>query len=361
MPLARRAFHRLALREVRRETPSAVSLAFAVPPALREAFRFTPGQYLTLRAVVDGAEIRRSYSLCSAPGDGEWRIAVKQVPGGVFSTLANTRLAAGDEIEVAPPAGRFGLTLDPATPRVFAAFAAGSGITPILSQLRAVLAEEPKSRFFLAYGAPSGAEMMFRDTLLDLKNRHPGRFAFFPILSRERQDIDLLHGRLDGDKIGRLLRHAIPAASIDHALICGPEAMAEAVTAALLAAGLPGSSLRRERFSAAGIRAPAPSPGGEPAAVAPVCRATVIVDGGSHIVPIAAGESVLAAGLRAGLDLPYACRGGMCCSCRARLVAGAADMAVNYSLEAWELAAGFVLTCQAHPRGAEITVDYDQV
>ncbi len=357
--MTRRAFHRLALREVRRETPSAVSLAFAVPPALREAFRFTPGQYLTLRLVVDGAEIRRSYSICSAPGDRELRIAVKQVPGGVFSTLANTSLAAGDEIEVATPAGRFGLAPEPGARRVFAAFAAGSGITPILSQLRAILAQEPESRFFLAYGAPSGAEMMFRDALFALKNRAPGRFAFFPILSREHQDLDLLHGRLDAEKIARLLRHAIPAAAIDHALICGPTAMAETVTAALLAAGIPEARLRRERFSTGAP--PPPSPAAASAAIASACRATVIIDGGRHLIPVAAGESVLEAGLRAGLDLPYACRGGMCCSCRARLVAGEADMAANYSLEPWELAAGFVLTCQAQPRSPEVTLDYDQV
>ena len=357
MPLTPRAFHRLAIGEVRRETPFAVSIAFAVPPALREIFRFTPGQYLTLRLIVDGAEIRRSYSLCSAPGDGEWRIAVKAVPGGAFSTLANTRLAAGDEIEVAPPAGRFGLAPDPARARVFAAFAAGSGITPILSQLRAILAEEPESRFFLAYGAPSGAEMMFREALFDLKNRAPGRFALFPILSRERQDSDLLHGRLDGEKIARLLRHALPAASIDHALICGPAAMAETVTAALLAAGLPEGRIRRERFAATARSPASETPAANPAA----CHAILTVEGRGHVIPIAAGETVLDAGLRAGLDLPYACRGGMCCSCRARLVAGEADMAVNYSLEAWELAAGFVLTCQARPRGAEIAVDYDQM
>ena len=359
MPLIRRAFHRLTLREVRRETPSAVSLAFAVPAALREAFRFTPGQYLTLRRVVGGAEIRRSYSICSAPGDGELRIAVKQVPGGVFSTLANTSLAAGDEIEVATPAGRFGLAPEPAARRVFAAFAAGSGITPILSQLRTILAEEPESRFFLAYGAPSGAEMLFRETLFAFKNRAPGRFALYPILSREHQDLDLLHGRLDAAKIARLLRHAIPTASIDHALICGPAAMAETVTEALLAAGLPEARLRRERFSTG--TPPPPSLAAASADIAAACRATIIIDGGRHLIPVAAGESVLEAGLRAGLDLPYACRGGMCCSCRARLVAGEADMAVNYSLEAWELAAGFVLTCQAQPRSPEVTLDYDQV
>ncbi|MGC8523715.1 MAG: 2Fe-2S iron-sulfur cluster-binding protein [Acidibrevibacterium sp.] len=358
MPLTRRAFHRLTLREVRRESPSAVSLAFAVPPALSDAFRFTPGQYLTLRHVIDGVEVRRSYSICSAPGDGELRIAVKHVPGGRFSTLANTSLAAGDEIEVATPAGRFGLATARGAKRVFAAFAAGSGITPILSQLRAVLGEEPESRFFLAYGAPSGAEMMFRDALLALKNRAPDRFAFFPVLSRERQDLDLLHGRLDADKIARLLRHAIPAGAIDHALICGPAAMAETVVAALQDAGVPEERIRRERFS---TEAPAPSPVPPSAESAAACRATVIIDGASHEVPVAEGESVLAAGLRAGLDLPYACRGGMCCSCRARLVSGAADMALNYSLEPWELAAGFILTCQAHPRSAAITVDYDEV
>lgn len=360
MPLARREFHRLAIRELRRETPSAVSIAFTVPPALAERFRFTPGQYLTLRAIVDGAELRRAYSICTAPGDGELRIAIKRHPGGAFSTLAHTRLAAGDEIDVATPAGRFGLATEATQARVFAAFAGGSGITPILSVLRAVLADEPKSRFFLFYAAPTGAEMMFRDMLFDLKDRYLARFAFFPILSRERQDLDLLHGRLDGEKTRHLLRHALPAAGIDQALICGPEGMSEAVAEALAAAGLPESRIRRERFSAA-ARPPAPPAEEAPSASPAACRAILTVEGRSHAVPVAAGETLLEAGLRAGLDLPYACRGGMCCSCRAKLVAGEATMAVNYSLEAWEVAAGFILTCQARPRSAEITLDYDQV
>jgi ring-1,2-phenylacetyl-CoA epoxidase subunit PaaE len=360
MPVAIPRFHTLTVAEVRRETADAVSIVFAVPPALAADYGFAPGQYLTLRRMIEGEDMRRSYSICAGPDDGELRIAVKRVPGGPFSTWATTALRAGDPVEVMTPTGRFGAHLG--TGDVYAGFAAGSGITPILSILRGVLARQRKSKFFLFYGNRTSNDMLFRDALEELKDRFMGRLSVFHVLSQEQQDVPVLTGRLDPDRVRLLLRHIVPAESVDHAFVCGPEGMSEGVVAALRDLGLAEDRIHVERFVSALSGRPAarlpvpPTPAGE----APHCVATVILDGKRTDVPVAAGEAVLDAALRAGLDLPYACKGGMCCTCRARLVEGEAAMAVNFSLEKWEMEAGFVLTCQAHPSTARVVLDYDQ-
>lgn len=352
-------FHSLKVRDVRRETPDAVSIAFAVPEDLEEAFAFTPGQYLTLRTVMDGTEVRRSYSISSGLDDGELRIAVKRVEGGAFSSFANTGLKAGDVVEVMPPMGRFVHAPAPAAERTYVGFACGSGITPIMSIVRTVLSREPGSRFFLFYGNRSTGSIIFREALEDLKDRFLDRLSVFHVLSRESQDISILSGRLDGDR-ARLLLAAMVPGRVDEAFVCGPAGMLDSVEAALLAHGLPREAVHVERFTPADGSVAAPRrPVSATAAETPKAVATVVLDGISTDVPMAEGESVIDAALRAGLDLPYSCKGGMCCTCRAKVTEGAVAMDVNYSLQPWELEAGFVLTCQAKPTTERVTVDYD--
>ncbi len=349
-------FHALRVAEVRRETADCVSLAFEVPEALRAAFAFVPGQYLTLRRVAEGEELRRSYSICAAPGDNELRVAVKHVEGGAFSAWANTALAPGDTIEAMPPEGRFGAPVADAT---YLAVAAGSGITPVISILRAVLDGAPGARFVLLYGSRTTDCIIFREALEDLKDRHIGRLTVIHVLSREQQDVPALSGRLDADRLRRLIPATLDPGTIDHALLCGPGAMIDTAAAVLAELGVPAACVHAERFTPApGPRAPRPA---APPEAAPFATATIIHDGKTATIPVASDEPVLEAALRAGLNLPWACRGGMCSTCRARLTEGAATMTENFSLEPWEVEAGYVLTCQAHPTTPRLTIDFDHV
>ena len=359
MSLAPR-FHRLAVNDMRREASDAVSLSFAIPAELANDYSFAPGQYLTLRTTMDGEEVRRSYSICSGPDDGELRIAVKKVDGGAFSNWAADELKAGDELDVMTPTGRFGVAPAPDEARVYAGFAAGSGITPILSIAKGVLAREPSSRFFLFYGNRSTSGMMFLEALEELKDRFLQRFALFHVISGEEQDIPILHGRLDGEKVRVLLRSLVPAASVDHVFICGPLGMSEDIETTCREIGISEDRIHVERFVS--------EFGGKPrarkvieASAPPKALASLVIDGKRREVPVAEDESILDAALRAGMDLPFACRGGMCSTCRAKLVEGDAQMEVNYSLEPWELKAGFILTCQARPVSDRVVVDYDHV
>jgi ring-1,2-phenylacetyl-CoA epoxidase subunit PaaE len=353
-------FHRLAVGELRRESADAVSLTFAIPRELAGDYAFAPGQYLTLRTTMDGEEVRRSYSICSGPDDGELRIAVKKVDGGAFSSWAADELKAGDELDVMTPTGRFGVAHAPNEARLHVGFAAGSGITPILSIVKGVLAREPNSRFFLFYGNRSTGGMLFREALEELKDRFMQQLSVFHVISGEEQDIPILHGRLDGEKVRVLLRALVPADSVDHVFICGPTGMSEDIEATCRDIGIAAERIHVERFvSGLGGR---PRPKAVIAASAPPkAIASLIIDGKRRDVPVAEDESILDAALRAGMDLPFACKGGMCSTCRAKLVEGDARMEVNYSLEPWELNAGFVLTCQARPVSERVVIDYDHV
>lgn len=353
-------FHRLAIRDLRRETSDAVSMTFAIPDDLAQDYAFAPGQYLTLRAMLDGEEVRRSYSICSSPDDHELRIAVKKVDGGAFSSWALDELKSGDELDVMTPTGRFGVAHAPEEARVHVGFAAGSGITPILSIVRGILAREPDSRFFLFYGNRTTNGILFRQTLEELKDRFMGRLSVFHVLSQEEQDLPILHGRLDRDKVNVLLRAMVPAAAVDHVFVCGPIAMSEEIEASCISLGIPAERIHVERFVSEFGGKPRPKVAIAPEAP-PKAIASLIVDGKRKDVPIAEGEAILDAALRAGMDLPYACKGGMCSTCRAKIVEGETTMDVNYSLEPWELEAGFVLTCQAHPVSERVVVDYDQM
>jgi ring-1,2-phenylacetyl-CoA epoxidase subunit PaaE len=353
-------FHRLAVSDLRRETADAVSLTFAIPKELAEDYRFSPGQYLTLRTMMDGEEVRRSYSICSGPDDGELRIAVKKIDGGAFSNWAADELKCGDELDVMTPTGRFGVTAAPDQARVYVGFAAGSGITPILSIVKGVLVRQPDSRFFLFYGNRSASGMLFREALEELKDRFIERLSVFHVISGEEQDIPILHGRLDGEKVRVLLRSLVSWQVVDHVFICGPSGMSEDIEATCRAIGIAENRIHVERFVSEFGGKPRPKMVVPPTAP-PKAFAALIIDGKRREVPIAEGEAILDAALRAGVDLPFACKGGMCSTCRARLVEGKAQMEVNYSLEPWELEKGFILTCQARPVTDRVVVDYDHV
>jgi len=353
-------FHQLAINDLRRETRDAVSLTFAIPNELKDDYSFSPGQYLTLRTMMGGEEVRRSYSICSGPDDGELRIAVKRIDGGAFSSWVMDELKIGDQLDVMTPTGRFGIAPAPEGARIYAAFAAGSGITPILSIVKSVLAQEPRSRFFLFYGNRSTGNILFHEALDELKDRFIDRLSVFYVISGEEQDIPILHGRLDREKVRVLLRALVPAATVDHVFICGPTGMSEPIEATCRDVGIAPDRIHVERFVSEFGGKPRPKaivPEGAP----PKAFAALIIDGKRREVPVAEGEAILDAALRAGLDLPFACKGGMCSTCRARLVEGKAQMEVNYSLEPWELAKGFVLTCQAKPVTDRVVVDYDHV
>jgi ring-1,2-phenylacetyl-CoA epoxidase subunit PaaE len=360
MPAAAPRFHRLAVHDLRRETDDAVSMTFKVPNELADDYAFAPGQYLTLRTTMDGEEVRRSYSICSGPDDGELRIAVKKIDGGAFSSWAADELRPGDELDVMTPTGRFGITAAPDEARVYVGFAAGSGITPILSIVKGVLAREPNSRVFLFYGNRATAGVMFLEALEDLKDRFMQRFSLFHVISGEEQDLPILHGRLDGEKVRVVLRSLVPASSVDHVFICGPTAMSEDIEATCRDIGIAEDRIHVERFVSGLGGKPRPKAVIAPSAP-PKAFASLIIDGKRRDVPVAEGEAILDAALRAGMDLPFACKGGMCSTCRAKLVEGTAEMDVNYSLEPWELKAGFVLTCQAKPVSDKVVVDYDHV
>jgi ring-1,2-phenylacetyl-CoA epoxidase subunit PaaE len=285
---------------------------------------------------------------------------VKKVDGGAFSSWAADELKSGDELDVMTPTGRFGVAPAPDKARTYVGFAAGSGITPLISIIKGVLAREPNSRFFLFYGNRSTTGVMFLEALEELKDRFLQRFSLFHVISGEEQDLPILHGRLDGEKVRVLLRSLVPASSVDHVFVCGPTGMSEDIEAACRDIGIAEERIHVERF-VSGL-------GGKPrrkAVIAPSAPpkafASLIIDGKRRDVPVAEGEAILDAALRAGMDLPFACKGGMCSTCRAKLVEGKAEMDVNYSLEPWELKAGFVLTCQAKPVSDKVVVDYDHV
>src|SRR6202047_4574209 len=353
-------FHRLAVNDLRRESTDAVSLTFAIPKELADDYSFAPGQYLTLRTTMDGEEVRRSYSICSGPEDGELRIAVKKVDGGAFSSWAADELKAGDELDVMTPTGRFGIAPAPGEARVHVGFAAGSGITPILSIAKGVLAREPGSRVFLFYGNRATGGMLFREALEDLKDRFMQRLSVFHVISGEEQDIPILHGRLDGDKVRVLLRSLIPAQNVDHVFICGPTGMSEDIEATCREIGIAADRIHVERFVSGLGGKPRPK-AVTPVSAPPKAFAALIIDGKRREAPVADGEGILDAALRARWDLPCACKGGSCGTCRPKRVEGTAQMEVNYSLEPWELEKGFILTCQARPTTDEVVVDYDHV
>lgn len=354
--------HNLKIADVRPETADAVSVAFTVPDDLRAEYDFAQGQFLTLRTELGGTEVRRSYSICSGVADGELRVAIKRVEGGQFSSFANEALEVGSTLDVMTPDGRFTTQLDPTAARTYVAFAAGSGITPVLAIAKSVLAIEPRSRFTLFYGNRSSAEIMFRGALDDLKDSHPDRFSLLHVLSREPQEVALMNGRLDAEKCRVFLRSMINPAAVDHFFICGPGPMTEEIRSTLAEHGVPADRIHFELFANPGQDTSAkPKRAAKPAKVGEGASVSVIMDGAtSELIVARDGPAILDAGLALRPDLPYACKGGVCCTCRAMVLEGEVEMDVNYALDEAEIARGFVLTCQAHPVSDRVVVDYDR-
>ncbi|HZE39904.1 MAG TPA: 1,2-phenylacetyl-CoA epoxidase subunit PaaE [Stackebrandtia sp.] len=351
-------WHKLPVSGVERLTDEAVCVAFAVPPSLRGAFDFSPGQHLTLRRFEDDEEVRRSYSICSTPStlksDGLLRVGIKQVPTGSFSGYANTGLAPGDVVEVLPPLGNFTTALDPKRSRHYAGIIAGSGITPVLSIAASALEVEPESRVTLVFGNKRASTVMFADALADLKDRFAERLQLIHVLSREPQAAELMHGRLDPARLARLFDTLVPADTVDDWFLCGPYGMVTGAQKALADAGVDASAVHTELFFADEIPPPPPEEGESGEA-----EATIVLDGRSTTVTMRRDERVLDAALRARPELPYACKGGVCATCRAKLLHGEVHMARNFALDDADLDAGYVLTCQSTPKTERITVDYD--
>ena len=356
-------FHRLRVADVERLVDDAVAITFDVPDGLEDEFRFTQGQHLTLRATLDGEEVRRNYSIC-APATGpasRLRIAVKRLDGGRFSTWATETVQPGDEIDVMTPTGRFFVPLDPTSARHHAFIAAGSGITPVLSLLATALEVEPHSRCTLVYGNRTTGTIMFLEELQDLKNRFPQRFQLINVLSREPQDVDLFYGRIERGKLDQLLATLLPPETVDEWFLCGPFAMVETARATLLEYGVDPAHVHLELFHVEGepvrvVRDLDATSGAD----ATASTVTIVLDGRSTTFELAPyAESILDAALKARGDAPYACKGGVCGTCRATVTDGTVEMDRNYALEADEIAAGVVLACQSHPTSPTVTLDFD--
>jgi len=352
-------FYPLTVAQVKHETRDAIAVTFDVPPELKDTFAYRQGQYLTLRTSIDGEDVRRSYSICSAVQDERLRVAIKRCSGGLFSNWATERLQPGMQLEVMPPSGNFNVPLDATSSRHYLAFAAGSGITPILSIVKTTLQAEPESRFTIVYGNRASSTVIFRDELTDLKDQYMGRLRLVYVMSREQQDIELFNGRINEAKCGQLLNGWIDIRDIDVAFICGPEDMMHGVSRALQAAGLAKEQIRIELFAAS-----APARERKPRDVSLEARhqteVTVIMDGSAASFTMDKDkESLLEAGLRAGIDMRYSCKGGVCSTCRCKVLDGEVEMDVNYALEDYEVARGFVLSCQSFPVTDKVVVDFD--
>ncbi|MGD9812495.1 MAG: 1,2-phenylacetyl-CoA epoxidase subunit PaaE [Sphingobium sp.] len=353
-------FHPLEIAEVRREIADAVSLRFSVPDDLKDRFLFTPGQHLTLRADIGGEDVRRNYSICAAPHEGELRVAIKQIAGGVFSGWANSALQAGQTIDVMPPHGSFTWTFDPAQARSYAGFAGGSGITPILSLLKTALSVEPESQFVLLYGNRATNSIMFLEEIAALKDRFMGRLQIHHFLEDEEGDFELLNGRLDADKVADVLGSLVDPADIDAAFICGPGPMMDAVETGLKSAGVPGERILIERFTVGKMSEAQMAAARELERKAEGRPVKLTIDGRRRTLAFdAAKGSILENARAAGLPAPFACKAGVCATCRAKLVKGEVTMKQNYGLSADEVAQGYVLTCQAVPMTDDVELDFD--
>lgn len=355
-------FHELTVAHIAPESEGAVAVTLHIPAALRSTFAFKPGQYLTLRATLEGQDVRRSYSICSEQNlltqQGQIQVGIRAVEGGLFSTWAVNQLQAGDMLRVMPPQGRFCVQRERAIHRV--GFAAGSGITPILSIMASTLAAQPESKFTLVYGNRRMVSVMFNEALQDLKDRYPDRLTLIHILSRQAQEVPLLEGRIDGDKVRALIDAFLPVPSMDEVFICGPEAMIDATETALLQAGVSDKRIHTERFtSSTPVAAQKAARNSSSEAEKPI-QLRIVLDGKPYDLRMGANEHVLDVALNHGLDLPYSCKGGVCCTCRAKVMQGTAEMSKNFTLEPWEMQQGFVLSCQARPTSDSLVVSYDE-
>jgi ring-1,2-phenylacetyl-CoA epoxidase subunit PaaE len=349
-------FHAVKVAEVRAETDEAVSVRFDVPAALRSTFHYRPGQHVTLRAVIGGEDVRRTYSICANANHGDLRVGIKRLPNGVFSTWATTMLAAGDTIEATPPSGEFTIEPDPDRSRHLAAIAAGSGITPVLSLISTVLEAESRSRFTLVFGNRESRSIMFMDEVEGLKNRYPDRFHLIHVLSREEQVIPLFNGRLDAARIDQLLDILVSVPSVDGWYLCGPFAMVADARRILTERGVGEDRIHDELFFAAPPPPVPPSPDGTDG----YATVTFTLEGRRSVVKVdPLGRPILDHALSVRRELPFSCRGGMCATCKARVIEGKVRLDRNWALTQADLDAGYVLTCQAHPLTEAVALDYD--
>ena len=354
-----RKYHLLTVSDLAEETADSMRVGLTVPDDVRDEFDFLPGQHLPMQITVDGKPVRRTYSICTVPGEVPLQIGVRVQPGGVFSEFVKNELKVGDQIEVMPPNGQFHADIDPDRPRTYLAFAAGSGITPILSIVRTTLESEPDSRVVLFYGNRRQRTTMFIDDLYALKNRFPERLQLYFLFSQEEQEFDVFSGRLDEEKVPELYGLFCGGLEPDEAFICGPDTMIETVKSALVALGMDEESVHIERFGA-----PRKGKGERPAVAAStekVATVDVIMDGHKKSFDMKAGDANLVdAAADNGIELPYSCKGGVCATCRTHVREGEVRMDTNYGLEPWEVEAGFVLACQSVPCTDKVTIDYDK-
>lgn len=355
-------FHTLQVADVRRETPDCVSVAFAVPSDLKKDYQYLAGQYLTLKIDINGEEVRRSYSICTSPLEEELRVAIKKVEGGKFSTFANEQLAANTMMDVMTPTGKFQLKTAVDNAKHYVGFAAGSGITPLAAMIKTVLQEEPESSFTLFYGNKGFDSIIFREELESLKNKYLGRLSIHHILSREHLGSDLFYGRIDEEKCTKFSKMLFDPQTVADFYLCGPEQMIRSVTAALKGTGVDEKKIHFELFTS-----PLGQLGGETVVRKTRAKTTKIsseitikLDGNAVKFPLDSdGETILDTALKNRMDLPFACKGGVCATCKAKILEGDVEMEVNYGLEDDEVAAGYVLTCQAHPLSDKVVVDFD--
>ena len=353
-------FHTLRVATVEPLTDDSVAITFDVPPELRDDYAFLPGQHLTVRMPGEAGDVRRNYSICNSARADQLRIAVKRLEGGVFSAWATSTLRPGDELDVMTPTGRFTVALDPAQRKRYVAIAAGSGITPVMSLASTILEVELHSSVSLVYANRTTNSIMFLEELLDLKNRYPQRFEIVNVLSREAQDVEILSGRLDRERLSMLLDALIPVDSVDEWFLCGPYELVQTARTTLLEYGVDRRHVHVELFHVEGT-APRPASTVTREEHGEGSEVTVMLDGRSTTFSLAHdAESVLDATLKQRPDAPFACKGGVCGTCRAKLVEGEVDMDRNFALEQDELDSGFVLACQSHPRSARAVLDFDQ-
>jgi ring-1,2-phenylacetyl-CoA epoxidase subunit PaaE len=362
--MAESHFHSVKIDRVVAETEHAVRVRFDIPTRVREEFDFVQGQYLTLKSRIDGEELQRSYSICSSPSEGFLEVAIKRVEGGIFSNYANEKLQAGDDIELMAPQGSFSTKLSPAHRAKYLFISSGSGITPVISNIKAILETEPDSEVTLLFGNQRTNTIMFREELSFLKNRYMQRFVWVNILSREDQGSDILNGRLNNRKGGELNRRLVNLAGFDEYFICGPESMISEVSRGLRSVGAQESKIHFELFASSAEDAQTVIKKHHARALEhgdKTSDVSILVDGRSSVFELAVnGENILDAGLNQGMDLPFSCKGGVCSTCKAKLVEGEVDMDITHGLEPGEIEQGFILTCQAHPVSEKVVVDFDQ-
>jgi ring-1,2-phenylacetyl-CoA epoxidase subunit PaaE len=355
-------FYPLRVKEINPETNECVSVALEVPEDLKEIFQFIPGQYLTFKKHLADAEVRRSYSICAAPDDNELRVAIKKVEQGKFSGFANTELQVGDILDVMPPLGKFSPKQTAAKQKNYLAFVAGSGITPVMSIMKSILQSEPHSQFTLVYGNKNRNTIIFREAIEGLKNLYMQRLRLYHILSREKMDVPLFNGRINAEKVKALSDTLINLNEIDEIFICGPEEMLHATKQQLQDLGVASEKIHIELFTSPDQ----PKPNHDKwvnehkADSDKSSKVSIRLDGATFEMELPYnGDSILDAALKHGADLPYACKGGVCSTCRAKVTEGEVVMETNYALEKDEIAKGFVLTCQSHPVSEKVVIDFD--